>query len=804
MDRTKGKSGKSDKPKFKSKPLWPKKEKQFLQALTLFSLSVFLLGSMIPVSAERFPSGNLMGELGLQTASFLISVFGASAIFLSPLLLTLALYVKGWVPNNFKKQVPNSLRKKKWIRLWIGLLIFGPILLRTLPQTRGIAADWGHWGELIGSALERYLGIADAVFMILLMVAFFIYTIGWNPIQDVIRVFDFFFRVIRQLVSLLASNSLLKKKKSAGELEDTIPLEILDSHTHDDDWIDDAVETSEYENEQDVDVEKSLSDEIELPDDEDGQTVMKLGADFRPPTDESGADLIPPTNRLERSDPGDRKGMTAKLEKKGSLLIEKLASFEIEGTLRRMTIGPVVTQYEVEPAEGVKVSKIQNLEADLALAMKAKSVRIIAPIPGRGVVGVEIPNPEANFVMLGDILDSGSFENKGLDTLPMALGNDLNGNPQIADLTKMPHILIAGATGTGKSVCLNAIITSLIFKHQQDTLDLLMVDPKMVELSAYKQLPHLRKSVVTDPTKAAKTLKWAVIEMERRYKLLSLNGARSISEFNKRLEEDGAELQGYDSEGEIVPYGLSKDEGRTLRYVVVVIDELADLMMTVKADIEKPLITLAQKARAIGIHLIVATQRPSVNVITGLIKANFPSRIAFRVASKVDSRTILDQNGAETLLGNGDMLFLPPGANEPIRIQGAYVSTVETDRIMKWYVGQRDQGNPLMVRPEGEEDIFDEQHRYEVEEAVGANNLQSEDSDCDEFFRAAAEVCIQQDQGSTSLLQRRLKIGYGRAARIVDQLYDNGILGPPEGSKGREVLVGVDQLDLICDELGIQ
>ena len=308
---------------------------------------------------------------------------------------------------------------------------------------------------------------------------------------------------------------------------------------------------------------------------------------------------------------------------------------------------------------------------------------------------------------------------------------------------------------------------------------------------------------MTDPTKAAKTLKWAVIEMERRYKLLSLNGVRSISEFNKRKEE-GTELQGYDSEGEIVPYGLSKDEGRTLRYVVVVIDELADLMMTVKTDIEKPLITLAQKARAIGIHLIVATQRPSVNVITGLIKANFPSRIAFRVASKVDSRTILDQNGAETLLGDGDMLFLPPGANEPIRIQGAYVSTDETDKIMKWYVAQRDQGNPSMVRPEGEEDIFDEQHKYEVEEAVGANNMQSEDSDYDEFFRAAAEVCIQQDQGSTSLLQRKLKIGYGRAARIVDQLYDNGVLGPPEGSKGREVLMGMDQLDLICDELGIQ
>ena len=794
MDRTKGKSGKSDKPK--SKPLLPKKEKRLLQALTLFSLSVFLLGSMIPVSEERFPSGNLMGELGLQTASFLISVFGASAIFLSPLLLTLALYVKGWVPNNFKKQVPNSLRKKKWIRLWIGLLIFGPILLRTLPQTRGIAADWGHWGELIGSALERYLGIFDAVAMILIMVAFFIYTIGWNPIQDVIGVFEAIFRVIRKLVSLLASNSLLKKKKSAGELEDTIPLEILDGHVHDDDWIDDGVGTSEYENEQDVGVEKdeaTLPDEVELPDDEDDQTVMDLGEGYRPPMES-----------FKVSDREDREALEATMDKLGHKLIATLASFDIIATYDAKSVGPSVTQFEVIPHEGVKVSKIQNLDADLALAMKAESIRIIAPIPGKGAVGVEIPNPKPEFVMLGDILQSPEYRDRSKTTLPMALGNDLEGEPYIADLAKMPHILIAGATGTGKSVCLNAIITSLICRHGQDKLDLLMVDPKMVELSAYKQLPHLRKSVVTDPTKAARALKWAVIEMERRYKLLSLNGVRSIGEFNDRLEEDLTELQGYDSEGEIVPYSLSKDQGRTLRYVVVVIDELADLMMTVKADIEKPLITLAQKARAIGIHLIVATQRPSVNVITGLIKANFPSRIAFRVASKVDSRTILDQNGAETLLGNGDMLFLPPGANESIRIQGAYVSTEETDKMMKWYVKQRDQGNPLMVRPEGEEDIFDEQHRYEVEEAVGANNLPSEDSDCDEFFRAAAEVCIQQDQGSTSLLQRRLKIGYGRAARIVDQLYDNGILGPPEGSKGREVLVGIDQLDLICDELGIQ
>ncbi|HIF38804.1 MAG TPA: DNA translocase FtsK [Gemmatimonadetes bacterium] len=579
-------------------------------------------------------------------------------------------------------------------------------------------------------------------------------------------------------------------------------MELLDNSTDvDEDWKDDI---GEVEDEQDIDEESnedSASSGTEVPDGSTGQTVMELGETW--------------TSSLETAKPGARLAMEEELEKLGHLLIAKLKSFDIEveriedptepETLKPFlkTVGPVVTQYEVKPAEGVKVSKIQNLEADLALAMKAKSVRIIAPIPGKGVVGVEIPNPTAEFVLLGDILKSKAYKNPD-KVLPMALGNDINGEPHIADLTKMPHILIAGATGTGKSVCLNAIITSLIQRHERETLDLLMLDPKMVELSAYKALPHLRKSVVTDPNKAARALKWAVIEMERRYKLLSLNGVRSIGEFNKRRKEPQFELNGYDSYEQIVPYKQSEYKGRVLTYIVVVIDELADLMMTVKNDIEKPLITLAQKARAIGIHLIVATQRPSVNVITGLIKANFPSRIAFRVASKVDSRTILDQNGAETLLGNGDMLFLPPGANEPVRIQGAYISTDETDKIMSWYVEQRGRGNALMARPEDESDILEEQRRHEIDDAVGSNALEDETSDWDELFRAAAEVCIVQDQGSTSLLQRRLKIGYGRAARIVDQLHDAGVLGPPEGSKGREILVDMDQLDTICGDQAVR
>jgi len=447
------------------------------------------------------------------------------------------------------------------------------------------------------------------------------------------------------------------------------------------------------------------------------------------------------------------------------------------------------------------VNKIASLDADLALAMKAKSIRIVAPVPGRGAVGVEIPNPEPEVVRLRDILDSPTYQASRAQ-LPLALGKDLNGRPYVADLRDMPHILIAGATGSGKSVCLNTIITSLVYRHTPKTLRLLMVDPKMVELSTYRLLPHLRHKVVTDPQDAAGLLKWAVLEMDRRYNLLNANGVRSIGEFNERVEE-GATLRRFE------PKGADDDSDRgiydegVLPYVVVVVDELADLMMTVQSAVERPLTFLAQKARAIGIHLIVATQRPSVNVITGLIKANFPSRIAFRVASKTDSRTILDQNGADSLLGNGDMLFLPPSTSEPVRIQGAYISTAETDRMMAWYRDQIEIRNKALDEVEAakESDILEQMRAFEheAEMAVGAEDA----GDWDDLFRAAGEVCVQNQQGSTSLLQRKLKVGYGRAARIVDQLHDAGILGPSEGSKAREVLVGLDELETICGHRGL-
>lgn len=504
--------------------------------------------------------------------------------------------------------------------------------------------------------------------------------------------------------------------------------------------------------------------------------------------------LVPPPSLLTAPASSSVDQGRRELDAMGEKLMEALRTFRVEGELVGRTTGPVVTQFEIQPAPGVKVRQFANLASDLALAMRAPSIRVVAPIPGRGVVGIEVPNPFPEIVWFREIIESREFQDSRA-ALPIALGKDLEGRPVIADLAQMPHLLIAGATGSGKSVCVNTIITSLVYRHSPETLRFLMIDPKMVELSVYNGLPHLRYKVVTDNSDAATLLKWAKHEMADRYRLLAANGVRNIQEFNRKVRDGASLVRPPDS-----PLGGTAYDGGPLPYIVVVIDELADLMMTVQAEVETPLAILAQKARAIGIHLILATQRPSVNVITGLIKANFPSRIAFRVASQVDSRTIIDGVGAEALLGNGDMLFIPPGRSEPLRIQGAFISGEDTERIMRWFDERR---SALADRlrggvPESEEDLLAVAREREAREREGAVESEVVDPQRDELFRQAAEVCIQHQLGSTSLLQRKLGVGYGRAARIIDQLHAAGILGPPNGSRPREVLVGLEDLDRIC------
>ena len=546
----------------------------------------------------------------------------------------------------------------------------------------------------------------------------------------------------------------------------------------------------------------------------------------RPPVRRGGVDEmgdeLPP---IELLDPPARDAIDAgeaELERLGKVLIDTLATFRVDGKIVGRTTGPVVTQFEVAPAPGVKVGRIEALADDLALAMRAQSIRIVAPIPGKAAVGVEVPNPTPRIVRARELLETPEWD-RSRGVLPIVLGRDLEGKPVVTDLAKMPHLLIAGATGSGKSVCINALITSLVYRYTPRQLRLLMIDPKMVELSGYNALPHLRHAVVTNNRHAAQTLKWLVMEMERRYELFHANGARNVGDFNRKVAEgkelflpqpiaDSREPFAAGPQGELrlsaighrpSAIGQPYTEG-ILPFIILIVDELADLMMTVQGEVERPLAMLAQKARATGVHLVLATQRPSVNVITGLIKANFPSRIAFRVASKVDSRTILDQNGAEALLGNGDMLFLPPGKAEPQRIQGAFISTDETERLTEWYTAQKAKRDAALVArgmlpPEsGEADILAVVQAIEAAETGEESPAAIPPGERDPLFREAAEACIQHQLGSTSLLQRKLRIGYGRAARIIDQLHEAGILGPPDGSKPREVLIGIEQVDEYC------
>lgn len=791
----------------------PEQRREIL-AYALIALAVLAGLALVPVSwlgergTEWFPSGNVIGAVGRGTARILAGAFGFAAAFVPVVLLAVGLERGEWL---------SPRRAFRTVALAIGLLVLLPIGWQVVAPLGTAGGRWGAWAAEPLSTAFGWVGalILCGVALLVLIVA----TLRVSPVRPLGRALVQGGEVLgRTAVRARESFRVAPSADEAREVD-------WDEATRGDP---DDVVVAAPDDEEDVEAGEDVADDEEVDEDDVEEEEPVVAAPTRarperakrkprdtvaavaPETEEEapGPRTLPPLDLLYAPPEEERQGMQEELDRLGEVLVEKLRTFNVECTLGGRTTGPVVTQFEVVPAPGVKVNRIANLDADLALAMKAKSIRIVAPIPGKGAVGVEIPNPEPLSVPLREVLEARAFQ-AGRGSLPLALGRDLNGQPYVADLAKMPHVLIAGATGSGKSVCLNTIITSLVYRHTPETLRLLMIDPKMVELSTYGDLPHLRHSVVTDPKDAAAVLKWAVLEMERRYALLSVNGVRSLAEFNKRLRSGGVVRR---SE----PDGPDGDPDRwlytdgVLPFIVVVVDELADLMMSVQSEVEKPLTQLAQKARAIGIHLIVATQRPSVNVITGLIKANFPTRIAFRVASKTDSRTILDQNGADALLGNGDMLFLPPGQSEPVRMQGAFISTEETDALMAWYRAERDAkrarlaGAPDVEEPESddaEEDILELVRAREAEDGDQFDLDPDGALAYDELFRPAAEVCIQHKQGSTSLLQRKLRIGYGRAARIVDQLHEAGVLGPPDGSKPREVLIGHDGLDLLMSGL---
>ncbi|GAW91547.1 FtsK/SpoIIIE family DNA translocase [Calderihabitans maritimus] len=468
---------------------------------------------------------------------------------------------------------------------------------------------------------------------------------------------------------------------------------------------------------------------------------------------------LPSVSLLQRSARPKSSRLHKEINERVRRLEETLESFKVKAKVNQVSCGPAITRFEIQPAPGVKVSRIVSLADDIALSLAAPTVRIEAPIPGKAAVGIEVPNHEISLVHFREVVDTPEFY-QASSKLTMALGKDIAGNPVIADLAKMPHLLIAGATGSGKSVCLNSLICSLLFKCTPAELKLLMIDPKMVELTTYNGIPHLISPVVTDAQKAAAALRWAVNEMEKRYELFAEASVKDIVRYNKLKAEEAP-----------------GQEGQELPYVVVLIDELADLMMVSPVEVEDAICRLAQMARAAGIHLVVATQRPSVDVITGLIKANIPSRIAFAVSSQTDSRTILDMGGAEKLLGSGDMLFFPVGAAKPIRVQGAYVSDKEVEEIVAFW---KRQGQPefqeIVVRSSGP-------------------SQETEKEEEDELFPQAVKIIVEHGQASISLLQRRLRIGYTRAARLIDMMEERGIVGAFEGSKPRAVLITEEEYE---------
>ncbi|MGA1869321.1 MAG: DNA translocase FtsK [bacterium] len=476
--------------------------------------------------------------------------------------------------------------------------------------------------------------------------------------------------------------------------------------------------------------------------------------------------LLPPHSLLiaPQKSPIKKAEMEREIEEKSRILEQKLLDFSVQGRVAEAYPGPVITRYDFEPAPGIKINRISNLSDDLALGLKALSIRIVAPVPGKAVVGIEIPNSNREMVSFEEILTSREVQSTLKSKLSLALGKDISGHPYVTDLARMPHLLVAGATGSGKSVCVNTIICSILFHATYKEVKFIMIDPKRLELGIYNDIPHLLVPVVTEPKKAANALRWATEEMDRRYQILAEKEVRNLKQYNDLVRK--GKIQG-DSDNPI-------DE---LPFIVIVIDEFADLMILSGREVETMLTRLAQMARAVGIHIVIATQRPSVDVITGIIKANFPSRISFRVSSKTDSRTILDCNGAEKLLGMGDMLFIPPGSSEPVRLHGSAISEAEIKGIVDFLIN--------LEKPFYDTSILEDRN-----EKLGETDA----DEYDELYDQAVDWVIKTGQASISMIQRKMRIGYNRAARMIELMEKEGVVSKPLGSKGREVLAGRDGL----------
>ncbi|MFC1857060.1 DNA translocase FtsK [Thermodesulfobacteriota bacterium] len=708
-----------------------------IAGILLFFLLIFALISLLSYSPED-PSihhakatgdiHNLFGFLGAHFSGVLIGLFGIGSFWLPFLLLFASIHVFAGHP-----------RKAIILNLVGGLfLIIATGALFAIQKDHFLIlgskySSGGVIGFHLKSFLIRYSNLTGgAIILILLWIIGLILSTGFSLItfaKQIWKVISIAFASIKTLFikwqeRAKKAHKRVKIKKEAAEKKDR---EI-------------KIKKAKAKPIRDVPVPKQKEFDF-----------MQGEAGFQLP---SVNFLDDPEGKMEIAD-------SENLRMQSKLLEKKLDDFGVKGKVETISPGPVVTTFEYEPAPGVKINKIVNLSDDLALALRATSIRIVAPIPGKGAIGIEIPNASRQIVRFKEIVVSSAFE-KSKSDLTMCLGKDIVGNPVVADLAKMPHLLIAGATGTGKSVALNTMICSFLYKVTPEDVQFIIIDPKRIELSIYSGIPHLVTPVVTDPKKSTYSLFWAVREMERRYELLSEKGAKSTKQYNLKIEKEASK--------ENPPEKLPK--------IVIIIDELADLMMVASREVEVALTRLAQMARAAGIHLILATQRPSVDVLTGIIKANFPTRMTFQVSSKTDSRTIIDTNGAENLLGSGDMLFLPPGTGKLQRIHGAFISEKETARITDFLRSQRppEFNKDVLEPPDKEKTVRDaEEH--------------------DERYDDAVALVTKSRQASISMIQRHLRIGYNRAARIIEMMEREGVVGPSDGVKPREVLVrGYDEI----------
>ncbi|MFQ5864910.1 MAG: DNA translocase FtsK [bacterium] len=742
--------------------------KEEILGILLLTLGILVLVSLLTYNSDEQPGNisigqidNQLGVAGVYISYFLIQYGIGYPSFVFPIIIILA----GWNlfrGNNFKKTF-------RWMAYLLVFALYTSIILAIPEVTSKGENNLGYSlsgliGGLIAQTLFALLGIAGSIVVLLTLIM--ITVIGATNFsfagtlavlgEGLSSTVSFSKEKFRKWRDQRKSKAMRKSQKQENEIA---WQEIVKPQ---DKFVEEPLEESRVQTQK-----KQLEQEVD-------EQLRNTGLYKK--TSASEAYAFPSLELLTLPRVSEEQVSKEELVTNAKILEERLLDFGVQCKVIEINPGPVITRYEVEPAPGVKVSRITTLADDLALAMRARSIRIVAPIPGKGAVGIEIPNRKPSLVYLREVMDSAPFQNSD-SPLTIALGKTISGEPYVTRLDQMPHLLIAGATGSGKSVCLNTIIASILFKAHPTQVQLVMIDPKRLELSIYNNLRHhhltyrddLNEEVVTSATNAISVLKSLEAVMDKRYKILARAGVRNIVDYNSRLKN--GQLSTPESEEPFEP----------LEYLVLIIDELADLMLTAAREVEEPIGRLTQMSRAVGIHLILATQRPSVDVITGVIKANFPARIAFQVASKTDSRTILDANGAEKLLGLGDMLFIPPGHPEPIRIHGTYISSDEIENIISHVRKQpRYPKHTLPIPREESPEYLDEAG------VVGKR---------DELFNEALKLVVRHQQGSISLLQRRLKVGYARAARLIDELEAAGVVGAFDGSKAREVLIDEHQLE---------